>query len=132
MSRFGHFARTYWFDLVVLLLAAEACVEVIVRHGSPGVATTTLWFVVPALAVTAVPLLVRRRFPFGGPAAYWVLGGALSFVDGRLLTSETSVFVLGMAAAFLLGDVDDRLKARIGLAIVVGSAAIIVYNVPGQ
>ena len=132
MSRFGHFARTYWFDLVVLLLAAEACVEAIVRHGSPGVATTTLWFVVPALAVTAVPLLVRRRFPFGGPAAYWVLGGALSFVDGRLLTSETSVFVLGMAAAFLLGGVDDRLKARIGLAIVVGSAAIIVYNVPGQ
>jgi signal transduction histidine kinase len=131
VSRFGHLARTYWFDLVVVLLAAEACVEAIVRHGSSGVPTTTLWFVVPALAVTAVPLLARRRYPFGGPAAYWVLGGALSFVDGRLLTSETSVFVLGMAAAFLLGDVDDRLKTRIGLAIVVGSAAIIVYNVPG-
>ena len=131
MSRFGHLARTYWFDLVVVLLAVEACVEAAVRRGSSGAPTTTLWFVVPALAVTAVPLLARRRFPFGGPAAYWVLGAALSFVDGRLLTSETSVFVLGMAAAFLLGDVDDRIKARIGLAIVVGSAAIIVYNVPG-
>jgi signal transduction histidine kinase len=131
VSRFGYLARVYWFDAVVVLLAIEACVEAVVRRGSSNAPTTTLWFVVPALAVTAVPLLARRRFPFGGPATYWVLGAAFSFADGRLLTSETSVFVLGMTAAFLLGNVQDAVKARIGLAIVVGSAAIIVYNVPG-
>jgi signal transduction histidine kinase len=132
VSRLRHFSRTYWFDIVVVLLAAEACVEMVVRRDAANAPTTTLGFVLPALAITAVPLLARRRYPFGGPAAYWLLGAGLSFVDGRLLTFETSVFVLGMAAAFLLGDVDDGVKARIGLAIVVGSAAIIVYNVPGQ
>ena len=35
-----------------------------------------------------------------------------------------------MAAAFLLGNLRDAVQARIGLAIVVGGAAIIVYNVP--
>ncbi|PWU19259.1 MAG: sensor histidine kinase [Candidatus Rokuibacteriota bacterium] len=107
-------------------------VEVSVDQGAAKAPTTTLWFVLPAVAVMAIPLLARRRFPFGGPATYWLYGAALSFVDGRLVTFMTSVFVLGMAAAFLLGNVRDALKARIGLAVVVGSAAIIVYNAPNS
>ena len=78
----------------------------------------------------ALPLFARRRFPFAAPAAYWLLAVALSFVDGRLVTFMTSVFVIGMAASFLLGNLRDALKARIGLAIVLGGAAIVVYNLP--
>src|SRR6185503_20091253 len=63
---------------------------------------------------------------------YWLLGAALSFADGRLLTSMTSVFVLGMAAAYLLGNLHDAFRARVGLAVVVGSAAVIVYNAPDR
>jgi signal transduction histidine kinase len=132
VSRTGNLARAYWFDAAVALLAAEACVEVVLRQDSENAPTTTLRFVVPAIALTALPFFARRRFPFGGPAAFWLLGAGLSFVDGRLLTFETSVFVLGMAAAFLLGNLHDGLKARIGLAIVVGSAATIVYNAPDR
>jgi signal transduction histidine kinase len=132
MTRLGLLARTYWFDAVVVLLMAEACIELVVRSDAAQAPTKSLWLTVPAIALTAVPLLLRRRFPFGGPAAYWLLGAALSFLDGRLLTFETSVFLLGMAAAFLLGNVRDAFRARAGLAIVVGSAAIIVYNAPDR
>ncbi len=131
MRRLGTLARKYWFDVVIVLLAIEAMLEVSVRHGARNAPRTTLWFDLPALAIIMVlPLFARRRYPFAAPAAYWVLATAVSFVDGRLVTFMTSVFVLGMAAAFLLGDLRDAVKARIGLAIVVGCAAIIVYNAP--
>jgi signal transduction histidine kinase len=78
----------------------------------------------------ALPLVARRRYPFAAPAAYWLLAVVLSFVDGRLVTFMTSVFVIGMAASFLLGNLRDALKARIGLAVVLGGAAIVVYNLP--
>lgn len=130
MKRLGQLARSYWFDAVVVLLVVEACVEVVLRQDARNAPTTTLWFVVPSIALGAGVLVARRRFPFGGPASYWLLAAALSFVDGRLVTFETSVFVLGMAAAFLLGNLSNELEARIGLAVVVGSAAIIVYNAP--
>ena len=44
----------------------------------------------------------------------------------------TSVFVLGMVVAFLLGNLRDAVQARIGLAVVLVGAAIVVYNVPGH
>jgi len=132
VSRLGYLARTYWFDAVIVLLVAEACLEVTVRRGASNAPTATLWFCIPAIAGISVLLIARHRFPFGGPATYWLLAAAFSFVDGRLVTFSTSVFVLGMAAAFLLGNLSDALKARMGLAVVVGSAAIIVYNAPSH
>ncbi|HET7744515.1 MAG TPA: sensor histidine kinase [Gaiellaceae bacterium] len=132
MSRLGSLARAYWFDAVVVLLTIEAMAEAIVRDGSENAPTTTLWFVLPALALMPLPFIARRRFPFGGPAAFWLYGAALSFVDGRLVTFETSVFVLGMSAAFLLGNLNEALKQRIGLAVVVGSAAFIDVNAPAS
>jgi signal transduction histidine kinase len=130
VSRIGSLARTYWFDGVVALLAIEAMVEVAVRQGSENAPTTTLWFCVPAIAILVLPVFARRRYPFAGPAAYWLLAAAFSFVDGRLVTFMTSIFVLGMAGAYLLGNLRDVFQARIGLAVVLGCAAIIVYNAP--
>jgi signal transduction histidine kinase len=77
-------------------------------------------------------LCARRRFPFAGPAAYWILAAGISFVDWNLLPFMQSFFVIGMAAAFLLGNVRDSLKAALGLVIVLASAAIIVYEIPGH
>jgi signal transduction histidine kinase len=130
MSRLGYLVRRYGFDALVAVLAAEAMLELVVRHGSADAPGVTLWFGVPAIGVTACSLFFRRRFPFAAPAAYWLLAVGLSFVDGRLVTSMTSVFLLGMAASFLLGNVRSELEARVGLAIVVGGAAIVVYNLP--
>ncbi len=125
-------ARRYGFDVLIVLLAIEAMLEVAVRRDSPDAPRTTLWFDVPVIAIMVLPIFVRRRFPFAAPAAYWVLAAGLSFVDGRLLTFMTSVFVIGMAISFLLGNLRDALQGQMGLAVVAGGAAIVVYNKPGH
>ena len=123
-------ARRYGFDVLIVLLAIETTFEVAFRRGAPDAPRTTLWFSVPAIAVLVLPLFARRRFPFAAPAAFWLLGVGISFVDGQLVTFTTSVFVLGMAASFLLGNQRSAVVAQTGLAIAVGGAAIVVYNKP--
>jgi hypothetical protein len=44
VSRIGHLARTYWFDLLIALLAIVAILDVVLGRGSSGAPTTTLWF----------------------------------------------------------------------------------------
>ncbi len=132
VSRTRDVARTYAVDALIVLLAAEAMLELAVRRDSQDAPRTTLWFAVPAIAIAVLPLFARRRFPFAAPASYWLLAVALSFVDGRLVTFLSSVFVLGMATSYMLGNLRDALKARIGLAVVLGAAATVVYNQPGH
>jgi signal transduction histidine kinase len=132
VNRLGHLARRHGFDVLVVLFVIAAMVEVSVRHDSPDAPETTLWFDVPAIAIMALPLFARRRHPFAAASAYWLLAVALSFVDGRLVPFMTSVFVLGMAASFLLGNLRDGAQARLGLAVSVGGAAIVTYNKPGH
>ncbi|HXV58903.1 MAG TPA: sensor histidine kinase [Gaiellaceae bacterium] len=130
MRRLWPFLRTYGFDLLIVLAAAEAAVEVALRHDADGAPDLSLWVSVPATALVILPLLARRRFPFGAPAGVWLLAGALSFVDGRLVVFTATASVAGLAAAFLLGRVGAGLQARLGLLVVLGSAATIVYNNP--
>ena len=131
MSRIEIVLREYWFELLMAVLLLAGIVQLAVLHGSPGAPTTTLWFTVPAIIVLVLPLFARRRFPFAGPAAYWVLVAAITFVDGVLLAWVDSLGVVGLAAALLLGYVRDRRKAVIGLGIVVGAMLILVWNIPG-
>ena len=84
----------------------------------------------PAAALIALPLLARRRFPFAAPVALWVLAVMLSFVDGRLVPFTNASTVAGLVAAFLLGNRPDRAQARAGLVVVLGGAAILMYNDP--
>jgi signal transduction histidine kinase len=91
---------------------------------------TTRWFTVPALALIVLPLLLRRRFPFAAPAAVWVIAAGCAVVDGRLVVFSVISSVAGMIAAFLLGNLRDDTQARLGLAIVVGGAAVVIYNNP--
>jgi signal transduction histidine kinase len=116
----------------VVLLAIDGMVEVVIRRDAPDAPRTTLWFAVPALAALVLPLFARRRFPFAAPVAFWLLAAGITFVDGQLLAFTTSTFVLGMGVAFLLGNLRDALKARIGLAVVLVVEVIIVYNIPGH
>ena len=130
MSRLKSLAREHGFDVLIVLVALECAAEVAIRHGDVNAPTTTLWFAVPATALIVLPLVAHRRFPFAAPAALWLLAASLSFVDERLVTFTFGVFAAGMAAALLLGNVRDDVAARLGLAIVIGCAAIVVYNDP--
>ncbi len=118
--------------MLIALAALESALEVALRNDPSREPRTALWFAAPAAAIVVLPLLWRRRFPFAAPAMVWLLGAALSFVDGRLVVFSVGVFVAGMASSFLLGNVADAAQARVGLAIVIGGAAIVVDNDPSH
>jgi signal transduction histidine kinase len=130
--RIRYLAREYWFELLIGALAIAAMLELVVGRNSPGAPSTTLWFAVPAVAALVLTLFARRRFPFAAPAAYWLIAAALSFVDSLLIPFMVSLFPVGMASAFLLGNLRDSRQAWTGLAIVLGSITTVVYNIPGH
>jgi signal transduction histidine kinase len=131
MNRIRYVVREYWFELLIAFLAIAGMLELVVGRDLPGAPTTSLWFSVPAMAVLVLPLLGWRRFPFAAPAAYWLMAAALSFVDGLLIAFVGSLGVVGLAAAFLLGNLRDDRQAGIGLAIVLGCIVVVVSNIPG-
>jgi signal transduction histidine kinase len=130
MSRFGSLVRKHGFDILIVLAAVEGASEVAIRNDDALAPTTTLWSAIPATAIIVLPLLGRRRFPFAAPATVWLLAASLSFLDGRLVPFTVSAMVAGMAAALLLGNLRDEVQARLGLAIAISGAAIVVYNDP--
>jgi signal transduction histidine kinase len=132
MNRIGQFAREYWWELLIAAMLVAGIVQLIVEHDSPGAPTSTLWFQIPALCLLALPLFTRRRFPFAAPASYWILAAALTFEDGLLVVFPDSFQVIGLGSALLLGNLRDRRKAAVGLALVVGSMIIVLYNIPGS
>ena len=124
------FARTYWFELLIALLAIEGMSEVIVGRDSPD--APSLGFALALIAVVVSPIFARRRFPFAAPATYWLLAAGISFVNWWVLPFAHSLFVVGMAVAFLLGNLRDDLKAGVGLAVVVGSAVTLDHQIPSH
>jgi signal transduction histidine kinase len=123
-------ARRYWFEVLIALLAIEAMSEVVVGRDSPD--APTLWFALLLIAIVVSPVFARRRFPFAAPATYWLLAAGISFVNWWVLPFAHSLFVVGMAVAFLLGNLRDDLRAGIGLAVVVGSAVTLDYQIPSH
>lgn len=106
--------------------------ELVIGRDSPGAPTTTLWFCVPAIALLVSPLFLRRRFPFAAPALYWLIAAALTHVDPLLVPFVGSLGVVGLATAFLLGNLRDNVQAGVGLALVIGSMAIVIDAIPGS
>jgi signal transduction histidine kinase len=118
-------------DVLIALLLVAAMLEVLVGRNSPDAPRTTLWFVLPAIAILFIPILARRWFPFA-PGAHWLLAAGIAFVDWRLIPFAISIFVVGLVAAFLLGNLRDPVQAGVGLALVIGGPATVVYKIPGH
>jgi signal transduction histidine kinase len=129
MRRVRDVAREYWFELLIGALTITALIELILAPDAPE---RSLWFTVPAVAILMCPLFMRRWFPFGAPAAYWVLAATLSFIDGVLIPSVESLFLVGLGSAVLLGNLRDARQAWTGLPIVLVGIAAVVYNIPGR
>jgi signal transduction histidine kinase len=132
VKRINTFEQRYWFDLLIALLAIVAMIEVVIGRGANGAPQTTLWFCLPAIGVLVLPIFARRRFPFAGPTVFWLLAAGITFVDPRLIPYATSLTVVGMADAFLLGNLPDARRTGFGLFVVVSGAVIIVFNIPGR
>jgi signal transduction histidine kinase len=132
VRRIHDLAREYWFELLIAVMAIAGMLELVIGRDSPGAPTTTLWFCVPAIALLVLPLFARRHFPFAAPAAYWLIAAALTYVDPLLIPFVGSLGVVGLATAFLLGNLRDSRQAGVGLALVVGSMVIVVDAIPGS
>jgi signal transduction histidine kinase len=130
MSGASVFIRRYGLDVLIVLAAVAAAGEVAAGAAGPRGPQSPLWFALPAVVAVVLPLLARRRFPFAAPAALWVLAALISFIDGRLIVSANGVYVAGTLASYLLGNLRDAVQARIGFAVVLFGALIVVYNDP--
>jgi signal transduction histidine kinase len=128
MTRLWPLVRAYGLDALIAIAALESALEVALTN-DPEL-ESSLWFAVPAIALVVLPLLGRRLFPFAAPASVWLLAAGVSFADGRLIPFTATASLAGIAAAFLLGNLRDAVQARLGLAIVVSGAAIVMYNDP--
>ena len=117
---------------MIVAAAVAAAAEVLLRSGEPDAPRTAPAVAAVAVLLLVLPLLARRRSPFLAPAWLWLLAAALSFLDGRLVASSPSVYAAGMIAAFLIGSLRDERQGRSGLAILAGSAAIVVLNEPAH
>jgi signal transduction histidine kinase len=130
VKRLWSLAREHILDVLIVLAAVVAALEVVFKNDPGNEPTSSAWFGAPAVAVIVLTLLARRRFPFGAPASFWLLAAAVSFIDGRLVSFPVTVYLVGLAAAYLLGSLADAIRGREGLLIVLASAALIVYNIP--
>ena len=130
MGRLRLLLPAYGLDALIVVAAASAAVGTSQREDSSRLSGVEGWLEVVAITALVLALLLRRPFPFGAPATVWLSSAALSFVDGRLLTSQGGAYVAGLGAALLLGNQRTGAQARVGLAIVLGGTAILMYNDP--
>jgi signal transduction histidine kinase len=130
VSRVWRFVAAYGLDLLIVGAAVESAVGTTLRHDADVPTGGRLWFEAIAIAVVVLVLCARRRFPFGAPTVTWLASAALSLVDRQLITSQAGVFLAGMGAALLLGGVRRGQLARVGLLVVLGCAAVVVYRDP--
>ena len=117
-------------DVVIAVVAVVSAVVVVGRDDVERSSQVAPAVEVLGVGVAVLLLLLRRAQPFLAPLGTWICGAALSFLDGRLVASEAGLFLAGMIAAVLLGNLPDRRQSRAGLAVVVAGAVTIVYNNP--
>jgi signal transduction histidine kinase len=124
------FVRRRGFDLLIVIGALESGLEAALHRDAlldPG---TPAWLVVLTVPFVVLPLLLRRRFAFAAPLSVWIMAVGLSFIDGNVVTGLGVLFAAGMAAAFLLGNVQNTAQGRIGLVVTLTAASVIAYNDP--
>ena len=126
--------RRYWFDLAIVAASVLAAVEVIFRldDGSDKHLHGTTWLMALWAAVFVLPLLARRRFPFGAAAAVFAVGVVGALWNGTLATYSGGNFIGVLMATFLFGMLWERERSPIGLGIALGAAAFVVHRDPNQ
>jgi signal transduction histidine kinase len=124
--------RAYWFDGIVVAAAIGGVLELVIARNEPDAPDLPLAVSLVVEAGLTLILLARRRLPFAVPAGMLVAGAALSFWDARLVTFTFASFVAALAASFLLGMLDDRRQALVGLVVAVVSVLIVLGNDPDR
>lgn len=132
MEQLSLIARKYGEYTLIVIAAFVIALEVLLRLDDSIAPETATWFLVMAVILVVLPLLGHRRFPFASPALFWLLVAALSIVDGGVVPHVYGLELVGMYAAFLLGNLRDTLQLRIGFIIMLGGLFTIFYNDPNR
>jgi signal transduction histidine kinase len=122
----------YWFDAFIVCLAVTGAVEILSKPDAEDAPSIPIALAVVLEVGLTLVLLARRRFPFAAPAGTFVAAASLSFWDGRLVTFTVASFVAAVTACFLLGLVEERRQALVGLAIAVAGVWIVFWNDPDR
>jgi signal transduction histidine kinase len=122
--------RRYGFDALVLLGVLEVALELAIGRNTKDAPTGSPWLLIPISLPLLLPLLARRRFPFGAPAAVFLYAAGVSFFEGALVTFPFGVFLAVLTSSFLFGMLPERRQAVSGLGIGLGAAAIVSHNDP--
>jgi signal transduction histidine kinase len=130
VKSFLRLARRYWFDALMLAGVGIGVSGAVLGRDRTDGPEGPLWFDVLAILAIVLPLLARRRFPFGAPVAMGVAAALTSFVDQTVVPYDGVTFLVGCAALFLVGSLRDRSQAVTGLAVAEGILAVVVYNDP--
>ena len=129
VKRLWELTLRYWFDAAIVVgLGIGLATTVMHQNGSKG-PEGPLWFDILAVIAFMTPLLARRRFPFKAPLAVFVVLGASSFVDNRLVPDAGTTFLAALAALFLIGMHRERTQAIAGLVLVQGIAVVVGHSV---
>jgi signal transduction histidine kinase len=123
-------ARRYWFDAVILAVLGIGLTGTVIGRDHINGPEGPLWFDIMAMLAIVLPMLARRRFPFGAPAALGVAAALTSFVDKTVVPYDGVTFLVGCAALFLVGSLPDRSQAVTGFAVAEGVLAVVVHNDP--
>jgi len=86
------------------------------------------WLLTLASIPITLPLLARRRYPFGAPAFIFLYLAAVSFADGDFVVYAFTTFLTVLACCFLFGLLEDRRQSLVGLALGIGAAEIVTYH----
>src|SRR5262245_21562398 len=124
--------QRYWLDVLIVAAAVIGAIEIATNPNSPDAPTLPIAISIVLDSALTLALLLRRRYPFGAPAGVFVAAAAMSFVDGRLVTYTFTGFLTALLACFLLGLLDDRRQALLGLAIVEAAIPIVNWNDPDR
>jgi signal transduction histidine kinase len=130
VKTFLRLARRYWFDALILAGVGIGVSGAVLGRDRTDGPEGPLWFDVLAILAIVLPLLARRRFPFGAPVAMGVAAALTSFVDQTVVPYDGVTFLVGCAALFLVGSLRDRSQAVAGLAVAEGILAVVVHNDP--
>jgi len=130
MSRWRRLLGDRGVDVLIVLAAAASAVGTVLRTDAQRPDGARLWFEAAAVSLVVLVLLVRSRLPFLAPATVWVVAPALSFLDAQLISSQPGIFLAGMFAAFLLGELHRGQLARLGLVLVLVGSAVVVFHDP--
>lgn len=121
-------ARRHLFDALIVLGAATAVVEAVLRRHDESAPTSGLWLSILVQLAMTLPLLARRQLGFPLFAGMFLFAATISFVDGGLIPFTFPTFLAVLTICFLLGLLEDRRQAVAGIAIGLGAVFVVVAN----